>query len=273
MKTRSFLLTALIGLFLIGLAALGLYTNLSDQTYTKTVYYEIGEVLELKGYVKKIIKKDKVSTSNKSDKVFSNQVFEVGKDSMIKFKLAEEVISIFGPSSFSFNLVDPSTKEIFINFAKFESVLPFNKSFEHIKLTYNGWQIESFFKSSDLNTDKKQDFKPDSIDTDKFETDDEDLDISNENKSSKLEEAIAIKRPLLKKCYENYLKENPLATGKLVVEFSLQPSGRVSSTRIKDSSFFQDSQFKKCIQNVFSRVKISPFNGQAILVSYPIEFE
>ena len=98
------------------------------------------------------------------------------------------------------------------------------------------------------------------------------LPIPEEEKSSYLEEIISIKRPLLKKCYENYLLDNPMATGELVVEFTLNTNGRVSSAKVKDSSFFRSEAFKLCIVNVFKQIRSRPFSGDHIQVTYPIEF-
>jgi len=265
-NNKLFLFLFFSGLVCIFVAGLSLFISINPQIFKDKIQYEVGKVLRSKGRVQ-ILKDDSRVRVDSGRKVYSKEEFFVAKNSFVSLSLANENIKILGPAQFELQVVSPEKAQVFINFSKYTDVDP-KLSFEQIHLTFNGWLIEPYFKESDLNTSKTQDISMPAIQGGSSNGTD-----TSEMKESMLDELIGAKRDLLKRCYENYLRNNPMATGKLVAEFTLQNSGRVSSSRIKDSSFFKDETFKNCVQDVFTRIKTSAFSGDAILVTYPIEFE
>ncbi len=254
-----------LGLICIFIAGLSLFLSLNPSLLKKQIQYEIGFVVSTTGDVKKYLTKSKKEPLKIKQKIYSKERFILATDSVATFILSNEEITLSGPADVSFEVISPETKKVFVNFSEFEGINPKNE-FQNLILTYKGWIIKPYFNKSDLEDSTHYNIKvPTKL---KNNSPNNILD-----KKPLLDELIASKRFLLKKCYENYLRKNPLATGKLVVEFTLQRTGKVSSSKIKDSSFFKDELFKNCIANVFTRIKTSPFNGSSIIVTYPIEFE
>ena len=236
---------------------------MNPNIFKDKVQYEVGIVRSFKGATS-LESNEPVSLSS-GQPIYSKEKFKVEAGGSISLQLAKEDIKIFGPAQFEIQVISPEKAQVFINFSKYTNVEP-KVAFDQIKLTFDGWLIEPYFSAEDLETRNSQELSLPAITK-------EDSQDTSEMKESMLDELIGAKRDLLKRCYENYLRKNPMATGKLVVEFTLQNSGRVSSSRVKDSSFFKDESFKNCVQDVFTRIKTSPFSGDAILVTYPIEFE
>lgn len=264
-NNKLFLLLFSLGLICISFAGLSLYVSLNPSLLRPQIQYEIGTLVSMSGDVQKVLNHSKKIPSKADQKIYSKERFVLGPDATASFMLSNEEISLSGPTDVAFEVISPETKKVFVNFSVFDEISP-KTSFENLILTYKGWVIEPYFNKSDLEDSTPHDIAMPAISKDSSPEDVLD-------KESLLDELIASKRSLLKKCYENYLRKNPMATGKLVVEFTLQNSGKVSSSKIKDSSFFKDESFKNCVQDVFKRIKTSPFDGDSILVTYPIEFE
>jgi len=267
-NNKLFLFLFFSGLVCIFVAGLSLFISLNPNVFKKKVQYEVGSVVSFKGNVS-LINGSESSSVEKNQSLYSKEEFKVARGATVSLMLAKENIKIMGPAQFDIQVMSPEKAEVFVNFSKYTDVEP-KLDFDQIKLTFNGWLIEPYFNEGDITTSNSQEVSFPAISS--SEDADSNKDTS-EMKESMLDELIGAKRDLLKRCYENYLRKNPMATGKLVVEFSLQNSGRVSSSRIKDSSFFKDETFKNCVQDVFTRIKTTPFTGDAILVTYPIEFE
>lgn len=268
-------LSLVLGFVLLIISGGLLYLNLNTHLLGDKTYYKIGAVEDYKGNVFKHSPDSKTNRIDFGDPIYSNQAYVLEDNSYIEVQINKETINILGPAKFNFNIVNPSSRKVFINFSEFTEVLPKRFESDSIQLTYKGWTIEPFFNpKTDLEkSDKTQlEKSEDRLEEDVAVEEKEPQPIPEEEKPSYLEEIISIKRPLLKKCYENYLKENPMATGELTVEFTLQNNGRVSSARVKDSSFFRSELFKTCIVNVFKQIRSRPFAGDTLQVTYPIEF-
>ncbi len=253
-----------LGLICLSIAGLSLFLSLNPSLLKPQIQYEIGSVVSTTGSVEKYLTESKRKPVIIKQKIYSKERFILAPNSVITLILSDEEITLFGPADVNFQVISPETKKVFINFSEFKEVSPKNE-FQNLILTYKGWIIKPYFNKNDLKDSTHHDINIPA----------KSKDTSNNilNKKPLLDELIANKRSLLKKCYENYLRKNPMATGKLVVEFTLQRTGKVSSSRIKDSSFFKDELFKNCIIEVFTRIKTLPFDGSSILVTYPIEFE
>jgi hypothetical protein len=266
-NNKTFLFLFFSGLVCIFIAGLSLFISLNPNIFKDKIQYEVGTVEGFNGSVDRLQGEDSWAVSI-GQALYSKEEFKVEPGGSISLQLAKENIKILGPAQFEIQVISPEKAQVFINFSKYTNVEP-KDGFEQIKLTFDGWLIEPYFSAEDLGSNNTRELNLPAISNE----DTEGSQDTSEMKESMLDELIGAKRDLLKRCYENYLRKNPMATGKLVVEFSLQNSGRVSSSRIKDSSFFKDETFKNCVQDVFTRIKTTPFSGDSILVTYPIEFE
>ena len=265
-----------IGVLLLLIGCTLVFIAMNKHLINKKVYYSIGTVVDFKGDIQKETEDEGQKLSLKlNDTIFSNHRYTLGNESYIEIEINGQKLSILGPAEFTFNVVDAQARVVFINFSEFTETLPKDFESKNINLTYRGWMIQSFFNPvRDLEESEKRKLEGLTNVGDEPTPEDvkEPLPIPEEEKNSYLEEIISIKRPLLKKCYENYLLSNPMATGELVVEFTLNTNGKVSSAKVKDSSFFRGEAFKLCIVNVFKQIQSRPFSGDHIQVTYPIEF-
>jgi len=270
-------ITLFSGLMLLLVSCVLIFFSMNKHLNNEKLFYTIGKIADVKGDVKKENDGKKTNKIKFNDLIYSNDKYTLGSDSYIEIEIDGETLNIIGPAEFTFNVMDANSRLVFVNFSEFTELLPKDFESKKINLTYRGWLIQPFFDpQKDFESSQKQklqgyksDFK------DEISEQQEGIEpqpIPEEDKSSYLEEIISIKRPLLKKCYENYLLDNPMATGELVVEFTLSSNGKVSSAKVKDSSFFRGESFKLCIVNVFKQIKSRPFSGEHIQVSYPIEF-
>lgn len=76
----------------------------------------------------------------------------------------------------------------------------------------------------------------------------------------------------IRHCYEQLLQRSPSSSGKVKVNFVVQPSGRVGSAKIISSSI-NDSIMKSCITGKIQRWKFpQPRGGQSVTVNYPFVF-
>lgn len=264
-SNKLFLFLFSLGLICLAFAGLSLFLGLNPSLFKPPVQYRIGSILSVKGDVTIGLIASSREAAVKDRFVYSKERVVLKGNSSATFKLSGESITISGPADLTLEVISPETKKIFINFSKFKEVSP-KDEFKNLILTYKGWVIEPYFNSNDLNSSTLQKIQTHSIS-------DEERPDDKPEEDDLLNELIASKRSLLKRCYENYLRKNPMATGKLVIEFTLQNTGKVSSSKIKDSSFFKDGAFRNCLQDVFRRIKTDPFEGPSILITYPIEFE
>lgn len=75
-----------------------------------------------------------------------------------------------------------------------------------------------------------------------------------------------------KKCYANYLKENPSSTGTVQVSFGVLPNGKVEDAKVYQSSF-HDESLKSCILSTVNRTRFPAHDGPTKQVVFPIEFK
>jgi TonB family protein len=79
-------------------------------------------------------------------------------------------------------------------------------------------------------------------------------------------------KPFFNRCYAQHLRLNPNASGKMSVSFTVEPAGSVTSVRILRSSI-ADPRLQKCTLTVLERMQFRTFDGDPIVVNYPINFE
>jgi len=252
-----------------------------DSFKTKSVF-ELGILSDQIGQIS--IKRDKENIETKSGtKIYSGDIVTMAKDSEASINIGDERLTLIGPATFEIAFPNKEVRDVFLNFNTFTKTELIDKKPEHIWLVYKNWHVEPGYGVEVVDNKNYQEItlpqESESLTNDTTlsneakSSEKEKATLSIDDQESSLEEAIAIKRPLLKRCYENYLKKNPQATGELTVEFTVQTSGKVSSSQIAKSSFINDSLFKTCIRDVFRKVKARSFSGEPLSVTYPIVFE
>ena len=80
-----------------------------------------------------------------------------------------------------------------------------------------------------------------------------------------------LRQPLLR-CYAGQLKGNPKSKGEVYMSFTIERSGKVNLVKVLQDSF-KDDQMTKCVTDVVARAHFDSFNGEPIVVNYPIYFE
>ena len=79
-------------------------------------------------------------------------------------------------------------------------------------------------------------------------------------------------RNLLDRCYGQHLRLNPQARGRIDTLLTIEPDGTISSARVVASSI-SDPVLQQCVITVLQRAKFRPYDGDPIVVNYPINFE
>ncbi|MFN7453473.1 MAG: AgmX/PglI C-terminal domain-containing protein [Pseudobdellovibrionaceae bacterium] len=74
------------------------------------------------------------------------------------------------------------------------------------------------------------------------------------------------------KCFAALLQKDPQVQGDLALNFTIEPTGKISSSEVVNSPI-QDEEFKKCLLEVLSRVEFKSFEGAPISTLYPIQFK
>lgn len=87
-----------------------------------------------------------------------------------------------------------------------------------------------------------------------------------------LDGVIAQEQEQFQRCQANSLRDHSDAKGQVVVGMTISPDGRVSDLHVMTSTI-QDDKLHGCILQIFSRLKFRPFQGAAIVRSYPLTFE
>jgi len=72
-------------------------------------------------------------------------------------------------------------------------------------------------------------------------------------------------------CYERQLRVQPTLNGKVVLEFDIEPSGRVSNARISSSSM-ADPELDACLVQAIERARFPVSDGETVSISYPLIF-
>lgn len=89
---------------------------------------------------------------------------------------------------------------------------------------------------------------------------------------NQISSTIESNRSQLVRCYEDRIAIKPKLSGKVVVAFLVSPEGRVSDSRIKESTL-GDSVAENCIVNVVRNSQFPEPGGKAsVKVVYPFKF-
>jgi hypothetical protein len=96
---------------------------------------------------------------------------------------------------------------------------------------------------------------------------------SNESLSSEhIQETLKRQIPALDKCYKQLLQRTPGVVGQVVLTFTIERSGKISSADTSTSTI-SDGDFKRCLTEVVRRVEFRSFVGDPITSTFPISFE
>lgn len=74
------------------------------------------------------------------------------------------------------------------------------------------------------------------------------------------------------RCYAEHLRLNPNAKGRINLTFTIIPTGAVSSVRLLSSSL-KDPRLEQCTMSAVERTRFRKFDGDPIIINYPINFE
>jgi hypothetical protein len=78
--------------------------------------------------------------------------------------------------------------------------------------------------------------------------------------------------PFFNRCYAEHLRLNPNARGRINLAFTIVPNGSVSSVRLLGSTL-KDPRLEQCTMSVIERVRFKKYDGDPIVINYPINFE
>ena len=87
-----------------------------------------------------------------------------------------------------------------------------------------------------------------------------------------ISQIVSNQKPFFNRCYAQHLRLNPDSRGQIHLAFTIDIQGRVSSVSLIQSTL-SDPQLEKCTMSVIERCRFKPFDGDPIVVNYPINFE
>lgn len=74
------------------------------------------------------------------------------------------------------------------------------------------------------------------------------------------------------KCFGQLIQKNPLASGQILISFTIEKQGNTSKVEISKSDIL-DSNFKSCLMEVVRRTRFRAFAGSPIATVFPLKFE
>lgn len=83
---------------------------------------------------------------------------------------------------------------------------------------------------------------------------------------------IKRQKPFFNRCYAQHIRLNPEAQGRIDFSFTINPKGKVIDVRVLRASI-NDPRLQQCSMSVIERSQFKAFNGDPIVVNYPIYFE
>ena len=83
---------------------------------------------------------------------------------------------------------------------------------------------------------------------------------------------IKNQRTFLNRCYAQRLRLNPDARGRIDTSLTIEPDGSISTARVIGSTI-SDPALQQCVVSTLQRARFKTFNGDPIIVQYPINFE
>jgi len=96
--------------------------------------------------------------------------------------------------------------------------------------------------------------------------------ISGSLSSEYIQDTLKRQIPAFDKCYKQLLQRTPGVVGEVVLTFTIERSGKISSSDVSTSTI-ADSEFKRCLSEVVRRVNFNSFSGDPITSTFPMSFE
>ncbi len=87
-----------------------------------------------------------------------------------------------------------------------------------------------------------------------------------------IDASIKANRSYFMKCFAHFLQKKPEAKGGLVLNFTIQASGKVISPEVIDSVFL-DRQFHDCVLDSLTRIPFPSFEGDSVTAMIPMQFQ
>ena len=81
-------------------------------------------------------------------------------------------------------------------------------------------------------------------------------------------EEIAKHRRSIDGCHQRQLKREPLRAGRIILRFTIRPTGRTANARIDEK--FADTVLSRCLKATVRRWRFPRFRGEAVDVEYPL---
>lgn len=87
-----------------------------------------------------------------------------------------------------------------------------------------------------------------------------------------IETRLAAQSNQFRRCQINSLRDRETAIGRLIFSLKIEPSGKVSEANVVSRTRAAQT-LQSCVRDVILRTTFQPFESQAILIQYPIDFE
>ena len=89
--------------------------------------------------------------------------------------------------------------------------------------------------------------------------------------NNKISETVKRRMGAVKSCYERELKANPTLQGKVVMQFTIEESGRVATVDVKQDTM-GDPAVGQCMKNAIEKWRFDRPEGGSVTVSFPFIF-
>ncbi|MSP74076.1 MAG: TonB family protein [Myxococcales bacterium] len=89
--------------------------------------------------------------------------------------------------------------------------------------------------------------------------------------NNKISETVKRRMGAVKSCYERELKANPTLQGKVVMQFTIEESGRVATVDVKQHTM-GDPAVGQCMKNAIAKWRFDRPEGGSVTVSFPFIF-
>lgn len=87
-----------------------------------------------------------------------------------------------------------------------------------------------------------------------------------------IEKKVSQQISLFEDCLVKGLSEDGVATGNILVGFSILPTGKTTDVKAINSQL-NSEKLKSCVLDVFKRMRFKSFQGETIPFSYPLDFK
>jgi len=90
--------------------------------------------------------------------------------------------------------------------------------------------------------------------------------------SDYIQDTLKRQIPAFDKCYKQLLQRSPGVVGQVIMSFTIERSGKITSAEAMNSTI-TNPDFKRCLVEALLRIEFKSFNGDPITSTFPIGFE